>query len=159
MLALQTWTHTLPIQQQSLLMGAIRGPDGFPRVHKAKELHACYRGLVLNAGKYGRPLTLDDEGDKFMNLVPLRGPDAWSLAVEQWFSSIDELPFHYITHFTDGAQIVGYNYPDRAIAIKWAEFYFKFCKMIHKTPESRDAMHHRLNDWGQEHWSPEAREF
>lgn len=45
--ALQDWVMLLPIMQQSVLMSAIRGPDGIAKKHKCKPLIRWFRRCIL----------------------------------------------------------------------------------------------------------------
>jgi hypothetical protein len=45
--AVQAWVSQISIMQQSVLLSAIRGPDGVGKFHKCKPLIRWYRRCVL----------------------------------------------------------------------------------------------------------------
>lgn len=65
--ALQDWVQGLPIMQQTVLLTAIRGPDGSPKYGATKNLLRWYRRCILVSALDGRPLTnpFDPGGGSF----------------------------------------------------------------------------------------------
>ena len=160
------WCRPLPIQQQSVLLLAARGPDGMRKQHLAKVLIRAYRTMVLNAASLKRTLTWEDRGDTFMDakiMAPWhvrRGSIAperveqwtpsvqWRDAVSNYLLAVDEVPHHYHLHLMHGAQIIGYHHPDAYLRRLWLDFYLKCCEDMHLRPEVCGAMDERLNDFG-----------
>jgi hypothetical protein len=62
------WCRALPLQQQSVMLLAARGPDGVTKMHPCKGVVVAYRGCVLLAAKYGRELRFGERADSFMSL-------------------------------------------------------------------------------------------
>jgi hypothetical protein len=55
---LQDWVNELTMMQQSVLLTAVRGPDGLPKYHPSKYLLRWYRRCILLSAMDGR--VLDD---------------------------------------------------------------------------------------------------
>lgn len=146
------WCSRLPLQQQSVLFLASRGPDGVAKDHPCKAVQRAYRACVLLAGKYGRCLLASDPGDSFMSLRDVSGSDAWWGRVRDFFATIDSLPHHYLSHLMHGAQILGYKHPDAGLRARWHSFYLEMVDDLHLRPESEAEMDARLSDWGRESW-------
>jgi hypothetical protein len=147
-----TWCSMLPLQQQSVLFLATRGPDGVGKYHPCKAVQRAYRACVLLAGKFGRCLLPSDPGDSFMTLRVIVDSDAWGKAVEEFFDAVDSLPHHYLAHLMHGAQILGYKHPDACLRGRWRSFYEKMVDDLHLRPESEAEMDGRLGDWRRESW-------
>jgi hypothetical protein len=158
-----TWMVMLPLQQQSVLLLAARGPDGIGKSHPAKVVQRAYRATVLLAGRYGRPLEWGEKGDSFMCLEqfarndPKVGEDGWKLptwadAVDDFFREMDTLPHHFLMHLYHGAQILGYKHPDSRFANRWGSFYLRACDDLHLQHENERQMDARLWDWGRAEW-------
>lgn len=140
------WILHLPYQQQSVLMAAIRGPDGLSKSHPCKELQRHFRGTVLIAARYGRSLIIGEAADTFMSLEFAR--DKWVENVcKPYFDAIDELPHHYHLHMMHAAQIIGYKHPSDIQRANWRWFYTKCCEDMHLPVESEQQMDGRLSDW------------
>lgn len=153
MSVLQEWTNTLPLQQQSVLMLALRGPDGDPKHTAFKELLRAYRGTVLKAAKYGRPLNWGEKADSFMSLDVIADSFAWEKAVEKYLDDeADGAVLHHYTHFMHAAQIVAYKHPDDRYARAFEFTYRKFVDRLHLNVEPVEVMNERLGDWGHKHW-------
>lgn len=150
------WCRKLPIQQQSVLFLAGRGPDGVGKRHPCKAVHVAYRGSVFVAAKYGRPLRWGERADTFMSLDAFSNDVLWGDAVEEFFSFHDELAKHYIAHLMHGAEILGYKHPDSRFRERWLSFYLQCVEMLHLQPEFEADMDKRLGDWGREHWGSDV---
>ena len=153
-LVFQDWYLTLPMQQQSVLVLACRGPDGTAKFHPTKLIVARYRATVLKAAYLGRPMRAD-EGDNttFMTLVGFSNDKEWASICKSFFDCVDELPHHYYRHLMHGAQIAGYKHPDVLFQNRWLRFYLNCCHDLHLYPETEAQMDERLSDWRQEHWN------
>jgi hypothetical protein len=153
------WCLSLPLQQQSVLLLASRGPDGISKNHPSKAVHIAYRGSIFLAAKYGRLLEWGEKADSFMSLDVFGGqfsePD-WAYAVKMFFDFIDELPHHYLMHLMHGAQILGFKHPDARFRDRWIAFYLKMVEDMHLAPETESEMDRRLGDWGRSHWENQS---
>lgn len=147
------WCTSLPMQQQSVLFLAARGPDGIAKYHPCKDVVRAYRATVLMAAHSGRMLTFDDKGDTFMSLRVFGVIEEWDCAVDHFFETVDELPHHYYMHLMHGAEIIGYKHPDRQMRDPWFYFYLRCCRDLHLTPETWTQMDVRLSDGNQADWS------
>lgn len=150
----QEWMFPLPMQQQSVLVLACRGPDGVGKFHPTKKIVARYRATVLKAAYLGRAMKVD-EYDKttFMSLEKFSDQLHWNDEVMAPFlSHVDEIPHHYYMHLMHGAEIIGYKHPDFLFRRRWFEFYEVCCRDLHLNPESKLEFHARLNDWNRAHW-------
>lgn len=148
------WCLSLPIQQQSVLLLASRGPDGISKSHPAKHIHRAYRACVLIGAYEGHELAYGEGSiyNTFMGLDLFSIDELWTPAVNNYFDQVDSLPLHYHMHFLHGIEILGYKHPDPRISNKWLSFYFMGCEALHLHPEAEDDMDARLCDWNQDHW-------
>lgn len=149
------WAMALPIQMQSVLLLSTRGADGVAKHHLSKGLIRMYRACVIKAAAARRMLTPgDDVHDTFMDARSLRSPEAFQQAVNEYFSVVDELPFHYHLHLVHAAEILGYKYPDEKVRALWMGFYLRAVDDMHLVPESEVMLDARLNDFGEFQWIP-----
>jgi len=149
----QEWMLELPMQQQSVLVLACRGPDGIAKFHPCKEVVARYRATVLKAAYLGRAMRVD-EGDAttFMTLRAFSDDAGWHALVREFFDHVDSLPHHYYLHLAHGAEIAGYKHPDKIFRGRWSGFYFRCCEDMHLFPETEADLDERLADWQRQHW-------
>ena len=154
------WCKELPLEQQTVLMMAIRGPDGMHRQHDSRHLIMRFRACVLVSPRFGRELRWGEKGDRFMSLGgainrPVNNYEQeqfWNGAVHQFMIKLDQLPMHFVTHFMHGTEILGYKHPDQAMRARWLKVYIGLAghfQLNHETEEQMDA---RMNDWGQKEW-------
>jgi hypothetical protein len=146
------WCKNLPLQQQSVLFLAGRGPDGIAKVHPCKPIVIAYRGCVFMAGKYGRMLEWGERADSFMSLDVFSEDAGWAAAVKQFFDHHDNLPKHYLAHLMHGAQILGFKHPDERFRKRWNGFYLELVDSFHLHPETEAEMDKRLGDWERRFW-------
>jgi hypothetical protein len=146
------WCAELPIQQQSVLFLAGRGPDGIAKDHPCKPVHVAYRGSCFIAAKFGRPLEWGERADKFMSLHVFADEEQWGMATSMFFRHSDGLPHHYLGHLMHGAQILGYKHPDERFRLRWRLFYVEMVVDLHLTIETEAEMDNRLNDWNHQYW-------
>jgi hypothetical protein len=147
------WMADLPMQQQSVLVLAARGPDGVRKHHPMKDIQRHYRATVLKAARYGRSLNVGERADSFMSAELLADRREWFLAQKAYFDHIDELPHHFHMHLMHGAEILGYKHPDPYIRERWNEFYLNCCDDAHLPVETEADMDKRLADWNREFWN------
>jgi hypothetical protein len=152
------WCRLLPIQQQSVLLLAARGPDGIAKNHPCKNVVRAYRGTVLVAAKYGRSLQWGEKADSFMSLDRIENEEHWEEDMLIFLHHVDELPHHYYLHLAHGAEILGYKHPDARMRDRWLIFYFAICRDMHLTAETEAEMDQRLGDWDREHWGDDPAE-
>lgn len=138
------WCLSLPLQQQSVLLLAARGPDGIPKTHPCKDVQRAYRGTVLVAAARRRELHYGEKADSFMSLDGFA--TEWSTIVRRFFEVVDELPHHFTLHLLHGAEILGYKHPDQRFRGRWLEFYKTGCTDMHLWPETEMELDNRLND-------------
>lgn len=149
------WCRALPLQQQSVLLLAARGPDGIPKTHPCKRLQRAYRACVLLAAYEGGQMEWGQGHghNTFMGLDEFANDRTWTEGVVSgFFDTVDELPHHFLMHLVHGAQILGYKHPDPRFRQRWNAFYLQAVKDMHLQPESEAAMDIRLCDWNREHW-------
>jgi hypothetical protein len=149
------WCAGLPLQQQSVLFLAARGPDGIAKVHPCKAVVQAYRGTVLMAARYGRMLRFAEMADSFMTLDRFGHRAFWEEDKRAYFAHQDSLPHHYHLHLMHGAQILGYKHPDNRFRQRWLDFYLEAVHDLHLLPESEQAMDNRLSDWFRVDWDRE----
>lgn len=151
---LQPWVCQLTLMQQSVLISAIRGPDGVGKFHACKTLIKWYRRCVLIAAFEGRIFTNPTEpgGGSFTGPI-----GSWRVICEDWEGEIksfldsfitarDELPYHYTTHFMHAAEILGYKHPDPRIRAWWLMVYHRMVNCLHLAPETEAQLDARLGD-------------
>lgn len=148
----QPWMLQLPLQMQSVIALAMRGHDGKPKEILSKLILRAYRGTVLLAAKYGRPLHWGEKADDFMSMEILAEEKHWAQLVYNYKESHDELSNHFFAHLMHGAQIIGYKHPDPRFRHRWTMFYLACVSAMHLEPESEETMDLRLSDWGHQHW-------
>lgn len=149
---LQIWVQRLSFMQQSVLLSAVRGPDGIGKYHKCKMLIRWYRRCVLISAFDGIVIDnpFDPRGGSFT------GPSIdiqlfnWEMGMQSvandFMNSRDELPFHYFLHMAHAIQVLGYKHPDHRIRVWWNSLYLRICKALHMRPESEKDMDIRLGD-------------
>lgn len=140
------WCLALPLQQQSVLLLAARGPDGIPKSHPCKDIQRAYRGTVLVAAARRRCLEWGERADSFMSLDVFADHEKWYEACKNFYHEVDMLPHHFIMHLLHGAEILGYHHPDGRFRDRWWGFYLMGCEDMHVVPESKTEMDNRLND-------------
>ena len=145
--------QTLPLQQQSVLLLALRGPDGDPKHTTFKPLLRAYRGTNLRAAKYGRMLDSGEKADSFMSLDVFNNIEQWFAAVDTFLEDhADGSVLHHYTHFMHAVQILGYKHPEPPHKERWYPVYCAFVRRLHLNIETEEQMDNRLADWGQAYW-------
>lgn len=151
----QAWVHHLPFMQQTVLLTAVRGPDGIAKYHPCKFLLRWYRRCILLSALDGRVLTTPYQlgGGSFTGPSldrSERSQQSWQegmdVVLSEYLRSVDELPHHYQMHFMHAAEIVGYKHPDVEIRAWWRATYVRLVHDLHLWPETEDELDRRLGD-------------
>ena len=148
---MQDWTHRLTFMQQTVLLTAVRGPDGLRKNSPAKPLLRAYRRTILLSSLDG--IAFNDPhqegGGSFM--APLPADVSLFDAMGDFIRGADEMPHHFYMHVAHAAEIVGYKHPNRATAAEWFGFYTALCNDLHMEPEPEERLDYRLGD-SREQW-------
>lgn len=161
----QAWVHALPFMQQTVLLTAVRGPDGIAKYHPSKFLLRWYRRCILLSALDGCVLKTPFEpgGGSFtgpsLSAATLRDRITWQSGmddrVSEYLQSVDGLPHHYQMHFMHAAEIVGYKHPDHDICDWWHKTYKRLVRDMHLWPEDKVELDARLGDT-REGWEARA---
>ena len=143
---IQDWVSSLTLMQQTVLLTAIRGPDGLRKESPAKPLLRAYRRVILLSAMDGRVLSspYDLGGGSFTG--PCTHEDGLIGVMIDFIKGVDEYPHHFLLHVIHAAEIVGYKHPDPSVREVWSEFYFALCTDAHMNPESELQLDQRLGD-------------
>lgn len=151
----QAWLHRLPMMQQSVLLAAVRGPDGLAKYGGgAKMLLRWYRRCILLSAMDGRVLAdpVEPNGGSFTG-PSLYGeddldhwPDRMQVHVNDYLRQVDALPHHYQLHFMHAVEIVGYKHPNHEIRHFWHQLYLRLVHDFHLWPETEQQLDERLGD-------------
>ncbi|AHC30573.1 hypothetical protein CC53_gp156 [Rhizobium phage vB_RleS_L338C] len=151
---LAPWIGELGLQQQSVLILALRGPDGDKKHTPFKHLLRPYRGTILKAAKFNRMLLIDEEADSFMTMENFGDPVRWNYVVKDFLENeADGSVLHHYTHFMHAAQIIGYKHPEVDYRDRWQWLYIQFCNRLHVNVETEEQMDRRLCDWNKVFWT------
>lgn len=151
---IQEWVQGLTMMQQTVLLTAIRGPDGLPKYGGVKMLLRWYRRCVLLSAIDGRVLDnpIDNNGGSFTG-PSLEGDDnldPWQermlVHVNAYLRELDAIPHHFQMHFMHAVEIVGYKHPDERIAVWWRQLYLRLVNDLHLHPETEAELDSRLGD-------------
>lgn len=161
--ATQPWLGHISVMQQSVLLGAIRGPDGVAKYHPCKYLLRWYRRCVLVSALDGRVL----ETPHAFGGGSFTGPsyEATTLehdwrpkmdqVVDRYLQSVDELPHHFQMHFMHAAEILGFKHPEPNTRTWWQMTYMRLVHDMHLWPETEEQLDRRLGD-SREQWLERA---
>lgn len=164
---LQDWVMNLPFMQQSVLIAAMRGPDGIEKMHKSKMLCRWLRRCIvisafdkraldnpfdLGGGSYTGP-SVERPNDEFQSWEPLM-----DMVVKDYLSSVDNLPHHFHLHFMHAVEILGYKHSDLRIRAWWNKTYNRFVHDMHAGPETEEQLDYRLND-NEQQWRKDESRF
>jgi hypothetical protein len=154
---LQDWVIGLTFMQQSVLIAAIRGPDGIGKDHQVKRLCRWLRRCILMSAFDGKVVTnpFYPGGGSFTG-PSLRSdvayPSDWDWREEmtnqitEYLRHVDELPHHFQLHFMHAAEIIGYKHPSALIGGWWKDTYLRLANDMHLNPETEEKMDYRLGD-------------
>lgn len=158
---MQEWTQRIPMMQQTVLITAVRGPDGLPKYGYVKMLLRWFRRCVLVSAMDGRVLLdpVDTSGGSFTG--PSFGQDVvrdgdWETPmfelVSGYLRSLDAIPHHFQLHLLHAAEILGYKHPVDRVRRFWNVVYQRLVRDMHLYPESAAQLDERLSD-SREKWS------
>lgn len=157
---LQDWVMQLPLMQQSVLLTAVRGPDGIDKYHPVKYLIRWYRrcilisaldGVVLDrpyderGGSFTGPSYTHDDGHFYVSNIYTWQQKMDKLA-DGYIKSLDSLPHHSSMHFLHAVEILGYKHPDIDIRGWWGGLYLRLVGDLHLHPETEVELDRRLGD-------------
>lgn len=160
---IQAWVSGLSMMQQTVLLTAIRGPDGLPKYGAIKMLLRWYRRCVLLSAMDGRVLSnpIDNNGGSFTG-PSLQGNDeldGWAermqTHVNQYLRDLDAIPHHFQMHFMHAAEILGYKHPVLETRMFWNGVYLRLVHDMHVWPETEAQLDARLGD-SREGWLQRA---
>lgn len=150
---LQDWVMELPLMQQSVLIAAMRGPDGVEKMHTSKMLCRWLRRCIVisafdkraldnptdpGGGSYTGPSICSAEDVPWEELMDVR--------VKEYLSSIDNLPHHFHLHFLHAVEILGYKHGNERIRKWWRKIYQRMAHDMHLAIELERELDARLND-------------
>jgi hypothetical protein len=144
---LPDWIAKLSMQQQTVLLLALRGPDGFDKNHDCKRVLYFFRACVLCAADRGRML---DETEDIATFMSMKCCDDffWQEVLTTFRNVEDAMPLHFYIHLMHGAQVLAYKHPEPFIRERWFEFYRQCCEYLHVLIEPEAFMDMRLDDFG-----------
>lgn len=140
--------------QQTVLLTAIRGPDGIRKNHIAKQILRWFRRCSLISAFDGKILNTPYAfgGGSFTgpSYEPTVLSHDWQEQMEhiiaEYLQSLDELPHHFQLHLIHATEILGYKHPDLLIRKWWYSFYSRLVHDMHVWPESEIELDKRLGD-------------
>lgn len=142
---LQDWTQKLSFMQQTVLLTAIRGPDGLRKDSPAKPLLRAYRRTILLSAIEGRALDPYEPGGGSFT-APVLHPEGLRGVMKDFIRGCDEYPHHFLMHVIHAAEIVGYKHPELEVCDIWHGFYVALCQDAHMNPETEAQLDYRLGD-------------
>lgn len=149
------------MMQQTVLLTAIRGPDGLPKYGCVKMLLRWFRRCTLLSAMDGKVLDnpYDGHGGSFTGPSLPTWSKYWEsemdAIVSEYLQSLDAIPHHFHLHFMHAAEIVGYKHPDGRIRQWWHGTYLRLVHDMHLQPEPESNMDERLGD-DREQWLKHA---
>lgn len=151
----QEWTHSLSMMQQTVLLTAIRGPDGLPKYGSVKMLLRWLRRCVLLSALDGKVLSdpVSDNGGSFtgpsvrtQNVIGGIWEGPMGDHVDEYLCCLDAIPHHFQLHFLHAVEILGYKHPDNRIRSFWNHLYLRLVRDMHLNPETEECLDERLGD-------------
>lgn len=144
---LQNWVCELPFMQQSVLIAAVRAPDGLRKDHPVKVIMRWYRRCMMVSAFEGEVISnpWTSGGGSFTG--PFVGSvEEWDEVRKTYLRYVDEMPHHFQLHMMHAAQIIGYKHDNLFIREWWHDFYNMIVNDAHLFPESEELMSKRLGD-------------
>ncbi|QXX74275.1 hypothetical protein [Methylovirgula sp. HY1] len=159
---LQPWTFNLSFMQQTVLLTAVRGPDGLPKYGGVKMLLRWYRRCILVSSLDGEVLEnpCDPRGGSFMgpsyqprvygDVIGISVDGPWQNRMDdilsEYLRELDAVPHHFQLHLLHSFEIVGYKHPTFDIQSWFQRAYFRLVNDMHLWPETEEQLDERLND-------------
>lgn len=153
---LQDWVVALPMMQQTVLLTAVRGPDGIEKYGPCKSLLRWYRRCILYSATDGSVLSnpYDSRGGSFTgpsyDVADPRHAGQWQPRMDeivgQYLRVLDAVPHHFHLHLMHAVEIVGYKHSDQDIRAWWGRVYVRLVRDMHLYPEPESALDERLGD-------------
>jgi hypothetical protein len=155
---LQEWVWSLSFMQQTVLLTAVRGPDGLPKYGGVKMLLRWYRRCILVSSLDGEVIQnpYDDRGGSFMGpsykkrWSTVTPGHSWqtemSYILSDYLRELDAIPHHFQLHLLHSFEIVGYKHPVKEIREWFREAYYRLVHDMHLWPETEQQLDERLND-------------
>lgn len=159
----QEWVQRLSFMQQSVLLTAIRGPDGLEKNHVSKLLIRWLRRCVVYSAfeskEAEKPTAFNDPvqpgGGSFtgpsISHREVSAAGSWQTAMNNvltnYLETLDGVPHHFQLHFMHAAEIIGYKHPDKTIQDWWGRTYSTLANDMHLDPEPESGMDRRLGDF------------
>lgn len=146
----QNWVSRMPLEQQIVVLSALRKPDVSSR-HPCLTVHHSYIACVLKCPFVGRALE-DGEQSKYMDASRLPDLEWETVDVRAFFDTYEELSETYLTAFFMATNILGMWHHNPRWRNRWARFYEQSCEIRNVYPEPHDVLNKRLNDNGRKLW-------
>lgn len=157
---LQDWVCGLSFMQQTVLLTAVRGPDGQPKYGAIKYLLRWYRRCILISSLDQCVITDPHKkiGGSFMGpsyeihepMADQHGEIPWQVRmdriVDAYLRDLDAIPHHFQMHFMHSAEIVGYKHSIPEIRDWWRSVYYRLVHDMHVWPETEPQLDRRLGD-------------
>lgn len=155
---LQDWTFDISFMQQTVLLTAVRGPDGLPKYAGVKFLLRWYRRCILISSLDGEVITNphDPRGGSFMgpsydeHALHANSDARWfgrmNEILSTYLKELDGIPHHFQLHLLHAFEIVGYKHPDSVIRAWFNMAYERLVNDMHLWPETEAQLDARLND-------------
>jgi len=134
----QEWINNLSWKQQTVLLAAFRGCDGLPKSDPSKRFTKQIREVIL---KNADPTSTFIESGLEYDLSYVK-----DFFIDCSRGGIDAYPVHWMMHFLQAAEVIGYKHPDSKIRKYWLEFYLSGIRALHVNPESEKQLDQRLQD-------------
>lgn len=150
------WLSRLTLQQQAVLMAAVRGQDGDRKTTGFKNIAVALRSSFMKAAHLGRVPAMGEHLASFMSLRLFADQTEWHKAVHEALNEeADSAILHYYTHLMHAAQILAYKHPDEEFRIRWMDCYCQMVEKLHLNIETEEQMDKRLGDWDRDEWDDE----
>ncbi len=150
------WMSRLTLQQQAVLMAAVRGQDGDNKNTKLKVIASHLRGCIMKCAARGRMLEAGEYSFSFMHLKNFFSAYNWQEAVEEALEDEgDGCYLHYYMHLAHAAQILSVCHPNGNFREHWKFCYNRMVDKLHLLPEPAETMLRRLGDVDRDKWDKE----
>src|SRR6266581_2244475 len=116
MTVVQPWVSNLPFKQQTLLLSAIRGPDGVGKTNKVKNVLKYYRATVLK------------NADALSGFMDQKEPTVKTM--NKFVRDIEEYPLHWVMHFYRAVAIISNRGTHGQEGFFWIMLYQSLAKRL-----------------------------